>query len=88
MKWYDLPNKNFSMNKSGYHARKNNFKFYIKDYTQGWNYKHLGWYVSIEDKETGNKYNSLWEDNWFESLREAKEWCEQYAKKNQNKRIE
>ena len=88
MKWYDNKKEEFSRKKRGIHGRKNNYKFNIKEHTKGFEYKHLGWYILVEDIKTNNNYNSLWDNLWFEDIENAKKWCKEYAEENKKDRIE
>ena len=73
------------MTKRSWKGRKNNYVFKIRDYTEGWGYKHKGWYVFIEDKKTDKSYNSLHDNIYFLEIEDAKKWCEDYADNNKGR---
>lgn len=88
MKWYNQKEYNvWDLKKRGLQGRKNNYKFEINDYTKGFSREHLGWYISIHDVKTDKDYNSLWDNIYFKDVEKAKQWCEEYAKENQNNRL-
>ena len=80
MKWYKNKSREYSLRHPGYKARKNNYKFKVRDGRDCW-------YVMIDDVKTDQTINSLWIDERFRGSEEAKKWCENYAKENKGDRI-
>lgn len=87
MKWYKNKIESFDRAKAGVHGKRNHYLFNIKAHTIGWEKKHVGWYVLIEDLKSNNKKNSLWDRKYWKEMEDAKKWCEEYADKNENNRI-
>ena len=87
MKWYKNKIESFDRDKAGVHGKRNHYLFNIKAHTIGWEKKHVGWYVLIEDLKSNNKKNSLWDRKYWKEMEDAKKWCEEYADKNENNRI-
>ena len=83
MKWTDQKSDLYSRIERGIRGRKNGSSFEISDYTKGFTYEHLGWYVCVRDLKTDKRDNSLWSDLWWTDIEDAKQWCEDYKWKEE-----
>lgn len=79
MKWLRLKRDRGDFGQEGVKGKKKGIEYLIHEHTEGWEKKHLGWYVLVKEVGTDKRFNSLWKKLWFKEIEEAKQWCEDFT---------